>query len=65
MSSSAAIVITVYTSENYSSDRIWNALVQVLQSAYSSLAFDIKRYGKHGHNVIIKQGSELHKFSVS
>jgi hypothetical protein len=45
-SSAAAVIVTVYASENFSSERIRHALVQVLQSAYSSLTFDIERYGR-------------------
>ena len=42
---SAAVIVTVYTPESYSSATIQAALVRLIQSAFS-LIVDIERYGK-------------------
>ena len=49
--SSAAVIVTIYTSESYSNERIQIALTQVLHSAYSALTFDVERYGKNSHTL--------------
>lgn len=50
-SNSTVVIVTVYTSESYSSDYIQKALAQVLHSAaYSqTVIFDIKRYGEYSY----------------